>query len=110
MGFSYHEKGYRPRPIALFIARVRAGPRQLENSADASRSIDRSVDLSIYKFYTRARENGLNGRNGSERNGSERNGTERKRNGRNGMKKITRLSIVKRNGTERERNGNAAFF
>ena len=27
MGFSYHEKGYRPRPIALFIARVRAGPR-----------------------------------------------------------------------------------
>ena len=26
-GFSYHEKGYRPRPIALFIARVRAGPR-----------------------------------------------------------------------------------
>ena len=27
MGFSYHEKGYRPRPIALFIAGVRAGPR-----------------------------------------------------------------------------------
>ena len=27
MGFSYHEKGYQPRPIALFIARVRAGPR-----------------------------------------------------------------------------------
>ena len=27
MGFSYHEKGYRLRPIALFIARVRAGPR-----------------------------------------------------------------------------------
>ena len=27
MGFSYHEKGYRPRPIALFIARVRVGPR-----------------------------------------------------------------------------------
>ena len=27
MVFSYHEKGYRPRPIALFIAGVRAGPR-----------------------------------------------------------------------------------
>ena len=26
-GFSYHEKGYRPRTIALFIAGVRAGPR-----------------------------------------------------------------------------------
>ena len=26
MGFSHHEKGYRPHPIALFIARVRAGP------------------------------------------------------------------------------------
>ena len=25
---SYHEKGYRPRLIALFIARVRAGPRR----------------------------------------------------------------------------------
>ena len=25
--FPYYEKGYRPRPIALFIARVRAGPR-----------------------------------------------------------------------------------
>ena len=24
---SYHEKGYQPRPIALFMARVRAGPR-----------------------------------------------------------------------------------
>ena len=27
MFFSYHEKGYRPRSIALFIAGVRAGPR-----------------------------------------------------------------------------------
>ena len=27
MVFSYHEKGYGPRPIALFIAGVRAGPR-----------------------------------------------------------------------------------
>ena len=27
MFFSYHEKGYRPRPITLFIAGVRAGPR-----------------------------------------------------------------------------------
>ena len=27
MVFSYHEKGYRLRPIALFIAGVRAGPR-----------------------------------------------------------------------------------
>ena len=27
VGFSYHEKGYRPRSIALFIAGVRAGPR-----------------------------------------------------------------------------------
>ena len=27
MVFSYHEKGYWPRSIALFIAGVRAGPR-----------------------------------------------------------------------------------
>ena len=39
--------------------------RRLENSADASRSIDQSVDLSIYKIYTRARESRLNGRNGT---------------------------------------------
>ena len=48
----------------------------------------RSIDWSIsryYKIYTRARENGLDGRNGTDRNG---------------MKKITCLSIVKRNGTE----------
>ena len=38
----------------------------------------RSIDLSIYKIYTRARENGLNGRNGIKNHP---------------------LSIVKRNGT-----------
>ena len=42
-----------------------------------ARSINRLISR-YYKIYIRARENGLNGRNG--------------------MKKITRLSIVKRNG------------
>ena len=64
---------YRPRPIALFTAGVRAGPRG-DGSAHAYLYFLRfiiecttCVHLSIYRIYTRARENGQNGRNGTER-------------------------------------------
>ena len=47
MVFSYHEKGYGPRPIALFIAGVRAGPRG-DGSARAYLYFLRFI---IYRMY-----------------------------------------------------------
>ena len=126
---SYHEKGYRLRPIALFIARVPAGPRG-DGSARAywyfftlhyrmyyiSGSYGQSflasgelktrltlrarlIDWSISQYYKIYTRAHENRLNG-------RNETERAER----AEKNHPFIIVKWNGTERECNGNGKFF